>query len=143
LGGRLLVAVGAVVASGVIAGVSSWLGAATQQSAVGFASLLSAGLNTVPPAIFVLGIGALAIGVWPRGTSVAVYGVLVWSLLLEFAGGFATLSHWLLDTSVFHHMASAPAVSPRWGAAAVMVVLGFMAMVTGTVAFSRRDLQGE
>lgn len=143
LGGRLLVAVAVLITGGLIAGLFSWLGAATQHSALDFATLLGAGLNIVPPAIFVLGIGAATFGVWPRATSVVVYALLAWSLLVEFAGGFAALSHWLLDTSVFRQMASAPAVSPRWGVSAVMAGLGVLAMVLGMFAFNRRDLQGE
>ena len=41
------------------------------------------------PALAVLGICVLAIGVWPRATGVVTYGVLAWSLLIELAGGFS------------------------------------------------------
>jgi ABC-2 type transport system permease protein len=143
LGGRLLVAVDVLIAGGLIAGLFSWIGAATQNSVVGVTTLVAAGLNIVPPAIFILGIGAAAIGIWPRAASVVVYALLGWSLLVEFAGGFTGLGRWVLDTSVFHHMASAPAVSPRWVASGVMVGLGALAMGIGTITFDRRDLQGE
>jgi ABC-2 type transport system permease protein len=141
--GRLTVAVVVLVSGGLIAGLFTWLGAATQNSGVSFATLLDAGLNIVPPAIFVLGIGALAVGFWPRAASLVVYGLLAWSLLVEFAGGFAALTHWLLDTSVFHQMASAPAVSPRWTVNAIMLAAGIIAMAVGVAAFRWRDLQGE
>jgi ABC-2 type transport system permease protein len=141
--GRLVVAISIVVAGGLMAAVFTWLGAAAQQTSVGFATLVGAGVNTVPPAIVILGVGLLAIGAWPRGVSLAVYGLLAWSVVIEFAGGFAALSHWLLDTSVFHQMASAPAVSPDWVAGGVMVAIGVLTGAAGTVAFTRRDLQGE
>ena len=60
------------------------------------------------PALCVLGIGVLAMGVWPRATAPVTYAVLCWALLIQLAGGFFSSSHWLLDTSVFHHMAAAP-----------------------------------
>ena len=55
---RLLVAVLAVVAGGLIAGLFTWLGAASQHSGVSFANVFEAGLNVVPPAVCILGIGA-------------------------------------------------------------------------------------
>ena len=66
LAGRLLVAVDVLIAGGLIAGLFSWIGAATQHSVVGLPTLLGAGINIVPPAIFVLGVGAATIGIWPR-----------------------------------------------------------------------------
>jgi len=65
-----------------------------------------------------LKVGALAFGVWPRATSLVVYAVLGWSLLVEVVGGVGALNHWVLDSSVFHQMATAPAVSPNWATAA-------------------------
>ena len=105
--------------------------------------MLGAGINVVAPALCVLGAGVLAMGVWPRATAVASYGVLAWSLLIELVGGFFSSSHWLLDTSVFHHMAAAPAVSPDWTSAAVLAALAAVGVALGGVCFSRRDLTGE
>jgi len=78
--------------------------------------LLAAWLNVVPPALLVLGVGALVMGVWPRAVSISTYAVITWSFLIELIGGFISSNHWLLDTSVFHQMASAPAVPPDWTA---------------------------
>ena len=50
--------------------------------------------------------------------------LLGWSLLIVIVGGIGAVSHWVLDTSVFHQMASAPAVSPHWEANGVMVAIG-------------------
>ncbi len=143
LAGKVAVATAILVASGLLAGLLTWLGAASQNAGAGLASLLSAGINVVPPAVCILGIGVLTIGVWPRATSVVTYGVLAWSFLIELLAGFFSSNHWLLDTSVFHHMAAAPAVNPDWTSAAVLVAVGTVAAVAGGVAFGRRDLAGE
>jgi ABC-2 type transport system permease protein len=105
--------------------------------------LLDAGVNLIAPALSILGIGVLVLGIAPRLTSVMVYGLLTWSLLVEIVGGVGAVSHWILDTSVFHQMASAPAVSPHWGTNAAMTAVGVAAASIGAVAFARRDLQGE
>jgi len=143
LGGRLLVAVAVLLAGSVVAGAFAWLGAASQHAGVSFPTLVEAGVNIVPPAITILGIGALALGVWPRGTSIVVYTLLGWSLLVVIIGGIGAVSHWILDTSVFHQMASAPAVSPHWAANGAMVAIGLAGALIGGIAFHRRDLRGE
>jgi len=140
---RLLVATAIQVAGGLIAGVFTWLATATQHAGVSFTTLLGAGLNLVPQAICVLGLGALTAGVWPRATSIVVYGVVGWSLLVEIIGGIGAVSHWLLDTSVFHQMAAAPATPPNWQINGVMLAVGVAGAVVGGVAFNRRDLQDE
>lgn len=143
LGGRLLVALAVLVLSGVGAGVFAWIGATTQHAGLSLTMLLDAGVNIVPPAVAVLGVGVLAFGIRPRWTSVVVYGVLGWSLLLVIVGGIGAINHWVLDTSVFHHMASAPAVRPNWDANGIMTAVGLATAVVGVLAFGRRDLQGE
>ena len=146
LGGRLLTALAVLLASGALAGVFAWLGAASQDSAAGLGTLLDAGLNLVPPAIAIGGIGVLAFGGWPRRANAVVYAVLAWSLLADIVGGFGGSGQggrWLLGTSVFHQMASAPAVSPNWAANAVMAAVGAACAALGCAAFSRRDLQGD
>ena len=124
LGGRLFVSVIVVAASGIIGGAFIWIGAATQHSGVDFASVVGAGLNVVPASLCVLGIGALVFGLRPRIASPVTYGLLGWSLLVELVGGIGALSHWVLDTSIFHQMASAPAVPVNWEANAVMAGIG-------------------
>lgn len=143
LGGRLALAVGALLAGGIAAGVFSWLGAASQHSGVPLGTLVSAGLNIVPPAVLVLGVGSLSIGLWPRATSFVVYAVLVWSFAVQLVDGLVAQNHWLLDTSVFHQMAASPAVAPHWEANGVMVALGALAAIAGVASFGRRDIVGQ
>ena len=142
LAGRLCVALVFVVACGVVAGLFTLLGATSQHTAFSAASLLAAGVNAAVPAVFVLGIGALLFGLWPRVAAAGVYAVLAWSLLVELVGGIGAASHWLLDTSVFHHVASAPAVPVDWAADGWLSAAAGIAALVGAAAFARRDLQG-
>jgi ABC-2 type transport system permease protein len=146
LAGRLLTAMIVLVAGGLAAGIFAWLGAASQHSGAGLGTLLDAGLNLVPPALAIGGIGVLAFGAWPRRSSAVVYTVLGWSLLADIAGGFGgsgLTGRLLLDSSVFHQMASAPAVTPNWAANAVMAAVGVASALAGAIAFNRRDLAGD
>jgi ABC-2 type transport system permease protein len=145
LGGRLLITVAVLVAGGAAAGVFGWLGAASQHSGTSLATLLEAGLNLVPPAIAIGGIGVLAFGAWPRRTAPVVYTVLGWSVLADIAGGFGgsgPASRLLLDSSVFHQMTSAPATAPNWTANGIMTAVGVGCALLGGIAFNQRDLAG-
>ena len=114
-----------------------------ERNAVSLSTLMAAGLNVIPPALCLLGIGVLFHGVWPRATSYAVYAVLTWSLLVEIVGGIGATSHWVLDTSIFHQMAAAPAVAADWATGGWMIAVGAACAVVGALAFRRRDLLGE
>jgi ABC-2 type transport system permease protein len=137
---RLAVAAALVVVCGAAAGVLGWAGAASQHSGVSFTRLVEAGLNTVPPAIFLLGLGTLVHGALPRLAPAFTYGFIAWSFLVEFVGSVIKTSHWLLDTSVLYHIAPAPAVDPHWGSAAALVALGVVTAAAGVRLFDRRDL---
>ena len=63
-------------------------------------------------------------------------------LLVVVVGGIGATSHWILDTSVFHHMVASPAVPVDWTADGIMVALGMVLLAAGAVAFRRRDLAG-
>jgi ABC-2 type transport system permease protein len=143
LGVRLGVTVAAVAVVTLFAAVFCWLGAASQSAGVSLTRLLEAGVNTIPPALCVLGLGALVLGVAPRLTNIATYGLVVWSFLIEIGGGFFSSNHWLLDTSLYHHLAYAPAVEPDWTSAGIMTLLAALACAGGLIGLRVRDLETE
>jgi ABC-2 type transport system permease protein len=142
LGVRLAVGLGLVVVASVLAGIAAWVGAVSQHADLGLGELIGAGLNVVPPAVFILGVGGLAFGAWPRGAIGVVYGLVVWSFLVEVLSAAFDSSHWLRDTSPLLHIAPVPAADPNWMAAGWLVGLGLLAAVVGIAAFGRRDLVG-
>jgi ABC-2 type transport system permease protein len=113
-----------------------------EEAGVDFGHLVGAGLNVAPPAVFVLGIGGLVYGLWPRAAVGVTYGVVVWSFLVETIASTVDAGQWLRDTSPLLHITPAPAAAPDWVAAAWLVGLGLLAAAAGVAAFSRRDLQG-
>ena len=139
---RLAVGAGLVVGASVLTGFMAWVGAVTQHSNVGLRDLLEAGLNVTPPALFVLGIGALAFGLVPRAAIGVTYGLVVWSFLVETLASIFDGNQWLRDTSPFLHITPAPAADPNWTAGTWLVLLGLAASLVGIAAFMRRDLVG-
>jgi ABC-2 type transport system permease protein len=142
LGGRVGLAFALALALGFAGGLCTWLGALSQHTGFGAGTLLAAGVNASVPAVFFLGVGTLLFGLWPRAASAGVNAALAWSLLVELVGGIGAISHWLLDTSVFHHVAPAPSVPIDWASDGVLVALAAVAALVGAAAFTRRDVVG-
>jgi len=129
-----------VMIAGVLGGAGFWAGAATQHAGLTFGELLQAGVNSAAPAALLLGIGLLTLGFAPRLTPAACWGVLAWSFLLDMLGSAIHVNHWLMDTSLLHHPALAPAVSPDWRIAGTYLAIGCAAALLGGWRFTRRDL---
>lgn len=140
LAGRVLVAVLALVLAGALGGLSAFLGAASQHSGVGLWPLVAAGVNLVPSAVFLLCLGVLCYGCRPRWAAAVVYGYLGWSMLIEFLGGVVQANHWLMDTSIYFHLAPAPATDPNLTSTAVILALSALGGIGGLALLSRRDL---
>ena len=142
LAGRFAVSTAGLAIAGLIAGLFTWAGAAATGAGLSFATMLAAGVNLVPGGVFVLGIGILVHGLAPRFAVIAAYLAVAWSFLIEIVGASLGLSHWLLDTSVLHHIARAPAAPVQWDMAATLTAIGIAAAIAGAIAFTRRDLKG-
>ncbi len=140
LTGRLLVAAAAVVGLALITGAAGWAGTASQHAGIGPGRMLAAGLNTLPAAIAVLGVGTLAHGLTPRRAATIAYGLVAWSFVVQLLGTVGTDTRLLLDLSLFHHVAPMPAAPFRAGGAGALLGLAAAGALAGLVAFRRRDL---
>lgn len=106
-----------------------------------FSDLVAAGINLVPAAIVVLGIGTLAHGRAPRLAGAIAYGVVAWSFIVEILSTSIGGGRWLLHPSVVDHLARAPATDVRWGSLAAQTAIGLASAALGALGFARRDLQ--
>ncbi|MEU4498569.1 ABC transporter permease subunit [Streptomyces sp. NPDC023998] len=140
LAGRLGFGVALVAVVGLVTGLGGWIGLATRRSDIGFAAMFQAGLNVTAPALFVLGVGTLLYGLAPRLAVPILYGLVLWSFVIEIIGASITTNHWLLDTAVLSHLGPVPATSLDWTAIAWLTGLGVIAALVGLAAFERRDL---
>jgi ABC-2 type transport system permease protein len=142
LGARIVIAATTLSVCGIVAGLATLLGAVLGGAHVDGAAVVGAGLNLVPPAVCILGIGVLAYGMVPRMAGRIVWGLVGWSVLIDLIGGIGSLDHWVADTSVFHQMAAVPAVPPNWPSLVALVLIGITASIAACVAFDHRDVQG-
>jgi ABC-2 type transport system permease protein len=142
LAGRAAVACGLVALAAAAAVTGTAVAGSVGNLGVDLGDLVVAGVNTIPAALLVLGLGVLVFGAAPRAAAAVSYAYVAGSFLLETVGAAVELPGLLLDLSVLHHVAPAPAVDPDWRAAAVMVAVGMLAAVVGGLAFTRRDLEG-
>lgn len=143
LWGRVAIIAVAVIAIGLLGGLAAWAGGVTQHAGLGFGKMLLAGLNCAAPALLLLGFGVLGMSLLPRYTTAIMYGLIAWAFLLEMTGSLVNMSHWLLDTSLMHHLALAPAVPINWTTLLGFCVLGLVFALVGAWRFNRRDLASE
>lgn len=140
LAGRVGIAGAVVVAGGLLAGTAFWAGAASQHAGLSGSELVLAGVNATAPALLVLGAAVFTFGFAPRATAVAGYALLAWAFLVEMVGTAVHLNHWLMDTSLLHHLALAPIVDPNWRVVGTYVALGAALVSAGAWRFHRRDM---
>ena len=141
--GRITILIGIVVLIAAVTTLGAWAGTASQHTNVPYHTLLMAGSNLLAPAVLIAGIGIAALGIIPRLTTLIAYTVIAWSFLIQILSSGLNLSHWVLDTSIFQHVALAPAVNPDWSSAAALVGIGILLSLIGITAFNRRDLAAE
>jgi ABC-2 type transport system permease protein len=141
LAGRLSVSLGLIVLAGITSGLFTWVGAVSRHTGVGLYKLLEAGLNAAVPGIFILGAGALTLGLRPRLSAVVTYGIVAYSFLISIVGSLIKGSDWIRNSSLFSHIALAPAAKPDWSQAAALVFIGLGAAVVGAIAFQKRDVE--
>jgi ABC-2 type transport system permease protein len=132
-----------IVVIALFSGVALWAGADIQHTGAAFSGIWRAAINGVPAAFFTLSVGVLFMGLLPRFTSLAAYFVIGWSFLIVMVSSGLNISHWVLDTSVLHHITLAPLVAPAWMTDWKIVGISIVLCAVGVLAFARRDLANE
>lgn len=138
--GRLGLAAAGIVVAGLLAGLGAWAGAATQGAGLGLVELLGAGLNVVPTALVVLGLGAVVLAIAPRAAAAAVYAIVIGSLLVDLVASMVAGLAWTAHLSVFHFMALAPASTPEPATLGLTLLVAAGLLGAATLLFVRRDL---
>jgi ABC-2 type transport system permease protein len=141
LGGRIAIASVAIVATAAATGFTAWLGAKSQEVNPGLGRMLGAGLNVVPTALVVLGIGVVVLAIAPRAAVRAVYAVVLASVILDLLTALVSGLSWLDDLSLFHYMALAPASHVDPTTVVVTLALAVALCGAGLALFRRRDVQ--
>jgi ABC-2 type transport system permease protein len=141
LGGRIVIASAAIVATAAFTGFAAWLGAKTQGVEPGFGRMIGAGLNVVPTALLVLGLGVVVLAVAPRAAVRAVYAIVIASIILDLLTAIVSGLSWLDDFSLFHYMALAPADHIDPIAVVVTLALAAACFAAGLALFRRRDIR--
>lgn len=135
-----LALVTAAVAS-IVAAVTFWIGAAQQHAGLDLTDLTLAGVNAAAPAVLLLGLAIAVFGFRPRLTAVLAYGAIAWCFLLEMPGSAFSINHWIMDTSLLHHIAPAPATNPDWNTVFAYAGIGVVLALVGAWRFNGRDLE--
>jgi ABC-2 type transport system permease protein len=140
LAGRLLLAAAGAATLSLVAGLLTWVGAASQGVDISLAHMLEAGANCLPVALLFLGIAALAYAIVPRAGAGIAYALVTVSFLWQLVGSLLGVPKWLVELTPFAHVGLVPTQPFRGGAAAIMVAIGLVAAAAALGSFRRRDL---
>lgn len=143
LGGRLVIVACTIIVAAMLISIGVWVGSTSVHSGVSAHDIVLATINATAPAIFVFGAGLLVFGFKPRLTTTVLYGLVAWSFMIQMLGSIGNLNHYVLDTSILHHIALAPAAAVNWQTFWVLTGLGLLGIVVGAVRFRTRDLVNE
>jgi ABC-2 type transport system permease protein len=138
---RLVFVAVMIVVTGLLTGLAAWLGARLQGVDAGIGRMAGAGLNVVPTALLVLGVGALVLAVAPRAAVPAVYAVVIVSLLIDVLTALSSSISWLSHLSLFHYMALAPAGHTDPTTVVVTLIVAAALCGVALALFGRRDIQ--
>jgi ABC-2 type transport system permease protein len=133
----------AVIVAGLVTTLGVWIGILSQNTGITIYTLSLASINALVPTAFLIGVGVLAFGFYPRLTSMFSYTVMAWSLLVELVGNGLKLNHWILDTSLLHQVVLAPSVHPNWSVDLIIVGIAIIFVLIGALRFNSRDIEGE
>jgi ABC-2 type transport system permease protein len=103
--------------------------------------MLGAGLNVVPTALVVLGIGTLVLSVSSRRAALSVYAVVIWSLVVDLAASLVSSLQWLERLTLFHYVALVPARNSDPWNLVITSAIAVALCAAETAIFQRRDLQ--
>jgi ABC-2 type transport system permease protein len=142
LAGRAGLMLAVIVVAAVLGGTVFWVAAAAENTGLGLGQLVEAGLNSAAPAVALAGLGILLLGFAPRLVTAACWAIVAWGFMVALLGEVIPVNHWIVDTSLLHHIALAPAVSPDWRIGATYLGICAASAVLGGWRFTRRDLQG-
>ncbi|HEU5268029.1 MAG TPA: hypothetical protein VFU35_15070 [Jatrophihabitans sp.] len=138
--GRVALVALVAAAIALVAGLTSWIGAAVVGVHIPLPSLLEAGLNSLPVAVLFLGLGTLAYAVAPRAAAGTAYGLVAVAFSWQLVGALLAAPRWAVDLSPFAHVALVPTKPFQPTAAVVMLAIGMVAVVLALIGIARRDI---
>lgn len=133
--GVVVVAVVAMVCGLIIVAVGS-----SQHLALEFWKVMALAAAMTGTIVFLLGLGTLAYGLWPRLAVSMMYLVITWSFLIDLVSSAAKLDEWFIKSSLFHYISFNLADWPDWQTFGWLIGLGLAMAALGVVGFARRDI---
>ena len=128
----------AMLAAGLVAGLT--YGLAADDIGDKLPGVLAAAAVQLPAIWLLSAVTVAMFGIVPRFTP-AAWGVLVAVIALYFLGSVAGMPQWMLDLTPYAHVPHAPGGEFRAAPVVWLLMIDVVVMVSGLLAFRRRDLR--
>lgn len=140
---RLIVIIVMTVLIYTLSGYTIWQIGQLQGIDFNFGTVLQNCLALSGIVVLLVGIGTLFYGMLPRFASIAMFAVIVWSLILSIIKAFFSLHDWIDRTGLVYYISFAPNKTPDWTQFWWLVGIGVVLMAIGVWRFTRRDIVNE
>ncbi len=129
-----------VVAAGLAIAAGAGLSMGNPLSQWGLGQYAIAALSYAPALLLFAGIMALFVGAIPRIAIGVTWAAFVFVAVVSQFGVLLKFPDWVINISPFSHIEAAPADDIAVGPLVIFVVIAFGLLLTGLVAFRRRDI---
>ncbi|MEU4429520.1 polyketide antibiotic transporter [Nocardia rhamnosiphila] len=117
-----------------------WAGAAITGAPLGLGQALAGAFNIAPVALLALGAAVLALGWYPNAVSALGALPVAGGFLLDVIARSAGAPAWVLQITLFAHLAPVPDTTPNLGATLVLIAIALALTMAGLYGYTRRDL---
>lgn len=113
--------------------------AAVMGDPIELGTIMRAAVAFVPALLFMLGVGALLVGAFPRWTGIG-WLYLVYCFIVDYMGGLLQLPDWMKELTIYSHVPALPIEPFHWGPLLVTLLLAAGICLAGYLFYRRRDI---
>lgn len=140
---RILTGAMAILITALACGLAVIATTSSQDLSLELTKVVTLAIAMTGTTIFLLGLGTLMYGIFPRLAVIFLYVVIIWSFIIDLISSAAALDEWLLRSSLFHYVSFNLAEWPDWRTFGWLVSLGAIMMAIGIFYFAKRDIVTE
>lgn len=107
-----------------------------------FGTVMAAALVYIPAIWLIIGLAALLIGIFPKGSSLA-WLYIVFSFVVIYIGDLMDFPGWLNNLSSFTHVPQIMTEGMDWTSIGVLSAISVVFSLLGLVGYNKRDIQNQ
>jgi ABC-2 type transport system permease protein len=141
--GRLAIIVGTTTFACLLPNIVVYFVGRSQGVELDGFELIVGNLQMLGATAFLVGIGTLIYGIFPRLATINMYLIILWSFSIDLIGAVVDFGDVIKQSSLFHYISLVPITNPDWTSFAWLCAIGLGASTVGVWLFTKRDITNE